>query len=104
MRLDDFLGQLNRFRNKPGPNGFCDVQTNSTQGVPTGIDDNGATVTPPSPRGVTGPATGNKPGVGSPAANSKAGGSPVPAQFAYVVVDYCVGGVTKTAHLIGLTV
>lgn len=72
LGLDDFIGQLNRFRNRPAPTGICDVAHNGTEGVAGGIDDTGAAVSTVGD-GVSSPVTGNAPGVGSPAANAAAG-------------------------------
>lgn len=86
LGLDDFLGQLSRFRNRPAPTGACDTMHNGTEGVDEGIDDEGNIV------GTGRMVIGNAPGVGSPESNPRAGRSGV----AYLGT---AGGLTGSTNL-----
>jgi hypothetical protein len=76
LGMDDFVGLITKLRNRPASTALCQVAHNGTSGVPVGKDDNDADVSPPvddADKGVTGPATGNKPGEGSPTSNASGG-------------------------------
>ncbi len=85
LGLDDFFGQMTRLRNRPAPTGFCAVQSNLTEGTAIGVSDTGGVTIPPTgaKQGITGGATGNKPGVVTPAPNPKAGNLPITGILAY---------------------
>lgn len=108
LGADDFVGLLNRIRNRPAPTGYCNTQHNGTEGVSGGIDDDGNPTTVPAggtgaEPGINGPATGNKPGVGSPAPNPDAS---KPSAMLYGTVDVaaCVSGTPVTVRVVGYPV
>jgi hypothetical protein len=85
LQIDGFVEQMMRWRNFPATQAMCQVNNNGTEGTDEGVDDEGNSVPNPPPnqpdpnnpdaggQGVSGPASGNAPGGGTPTPNPDAG-------------------------------
>lgn len=114
LGIEDFISQLNRFRNRPASNGYCVAQQNGTagvdptSGVPAAVDDSDAPLTPDSndPSKPPGRAPDVPPGSEAPNPES---GTPPPSIYSYITVRYCditvpAAPVTRYARVLGVPI
>lgn len=108
LGVDEFVAQLNRFRNRPASTGFCATQNNGTEGVSGAVDDNNAAITPGTEIGDEGPGIAippaAQPGVPEPTPNPDSGTPVLPAVFPFIDLEYCKGTSPRLARLVGFDI